>query len=86
MFRKVQLYGSAGGLTAANDQIWHQDIPDVKGVAENFDRFGASLTVGDFNRDDFDDLAIGVPGEDIGANINAGAVNILYGSVSGLTA
>ena len=40
----------------------------------------------DFNGDDFDDLAIGVPNEDVGGQVNAGAVNILYGSASGLTA
>jgi FG-GAP repeat len=39
----------------------------------------------DFNGDDFDDLAIGVPNEDVGGQVNAGAVNILYGSAGGLT-
>ena len=32
------------------------------------------------------DLAIGVPGEDIGAITGAGAVNVLYGSGGGLSA
>jgi hypothetical protein len=45
-----------------------------------------SQTLGDFNGDGFADLAIGVPGEDIGTLTNAGAVNILYGSAAGLTA
>jgi hypothetical protein len=36
----------------------------------------------DFN---LDDLAIGVPNEDVGGQVNAGAVNILYGSAGGLT-
>jgi hypothetical protein len=39
----------------------------------------------DFNGDGKDDLAIGVPLEDIGASEGAGAVNIIYGSTSGLT-
>ena len=39
----------------------------------------------DFNGDGFADLAVGVPDEDVGAVANAGAVNVLYGSASGLT-
>ncbi len=78
------IYGSNSGLTATGDQIWHQDSFGMEGIAEAFDRFGSSLTVGDFNNDGKDDLAIGVPGEDIGNITNAGATNILYGSASGL--
>ena len=40
----------------------------------------------DFNDDGADDLAVGVPGEDIGGPpFNSGAVNVLYGSAGGLT-
>jgi hypothetical protein len=45
-----------------------------------------SLSSSDFNQDGFADLAIGVSGEDIGGIGNAGAVNVLYGSASGLIA
>jgi hypothetical protein len=38
----------------------------------------------DYNGDGFTDLAIGVPGEDLGAVTDAGAVNVLYGSATGL--
>src|SRR5438552_1841156 len=38
----------------------------------------------DFNGDGFADLAIGVPGESIGAVAGAGAVNVIYGSAGGL--
>ena len=45
---------------------------------------------GDFNGDGFDDLAIGVPHEDIvtpeGTILDAGAVNVIYGSSNGLSA
>ena len=44
------------------------------------------MTGGDFDGDGFDDLAIGVPGEDIGAIEDAGSVNVLYGSGAWLTA
>ncbi|HZD02731.1 MAG TPA: FG-GAP repeat protein [Actinomycetes bacterium] len=39
----------------------------------------------DFNNDGADDLAVGVPGEDIGGIRDAGAVNVLYGSTAGVT-
>lgn len=39
----------------------------------------------DFNNDGADDLAVGVPGEDVGGVVDAGAVNVLYGSGAGLT-
>ena len=40
----------------------------------------------DYNGDGFPDLAIGAPGEDVGSAFGAGAVNVIYGSASGLTA
>jgi hypothetical protein len=33
------IYGSAAGLNAAGDQIWHQDVAGIEGVAEAGDRF-----------------------------------------------
>jgi FG-GAP repeat len=39
----------------------------------------------DFNNDGADDLAVGVPLDSVGAMVGAGAVNVLYGSASGLT-
>lgn len=80
------VYGSNSGLTAANNQIWHQDSAGVEGVAETGDLFGSSLSVGDFNKDGFDDLAIGAQGEDIGSISAAGSVQILFGSATGLVA
>jgi hypothetical protein len=50
------------------------------------DEFGWSVAAGDFNGDGRDDLAIGVPGEDVSDVSDAGAVNVLYGSANGLTA
>src|SRR4051812_27038323 len=43
---------------------------------------GGGIAKGDFNGDGFGDLAIGVPQEDIGTIKNAGAVNVIYGSVA----
>jgi hypothetical protein len=82
------LYGSVRGLqaTSPDDQLWGQDTPDVRDSARLFDLFGDSLGTGDFNNDGFADLAIGVPFENVGGVMDAGAVNVLYGSSGGLQA
>lgn len=79
------LHGGNSGLTASGDQFWHQNRPGVNGVNEAYDRFGATLAAGDFNGNGRDDLAVGVPGEDLGSLPDAGAVNVLYGAFAGLT-
>jgi hypothetical protein len=79
------LYGSAAKLTATGNQQFFQGSGGVAGVAEDGDTFGFALAVGDFNTNGFDDLAIGVLGEDVGSIQDAGAVNVLYGSATRLT-
>ena len=80
------LFGGPNGLSAAGDQFINQDTQGVEDTAEDFDSFGHSVTVGDFGKSEADDLAVGVPTEDLGTpnTTEAGAVNILYGSNSGL--
>jgi hypothetical protein len=77
-------------LGSANRQMWSQDTVGILDRAEAGDRFGAALAWGDFDLDGYDDLAIGVPGEDLTTNSgtikDAGAVAVLYGSSKGLTA
>jgi hypothetical protein len=73
------------GFPVVTDQFIHQDAAGIAEVGEDFDRFGDALTAGDFNNDQFFDLAIGVPGEDVnvagGAPIsNAGRAYVIYGS------
>jgi hypothetical protein len=46
----------------------------------------ASEVTADFNGDGFEDKAIGVPYEDIGSIVDAGAVHVIYGSSGGLNA
>ena len=62
-----------------------QDTPGVPGASESGDAFGGSLAAGNFNGDLYDDLAIGAPWEDVGVTDRAGAVNLLYGSMLGLS-
>lgn len=84
------IYGSSAGLddvpaadgTGWNDQFWNQNTPGVLGAAGDFDYFGSAVAAGDFDGDNVDDLAVGVPGE----SAYAGAVNVFYGSGVGLTA
>jgi len=57
---------------------------ELAGDAEPSDRFGAAVAAGDFNGDGFDDLAVGSPGETLGAAISAGVVTIGWGGPSGV--
>ena len=49
-------------------------------------RAGQDTSWFDYNGDGFGDLAIGIPGEIVGGDDGAGAVQVLYGSAAGLTA
>jgi len=53
------------------------------GYNEHDDLFGASLASADFNRDGYDDLAIGAPGEAPGSDPKSGAVYLFSGSIRG---
>ncbi|NTX09847.1 FG-GAP repeat protein [Myxococcus sp. CA056] len=79
------LFGSISGLTGTGAQSWSQAAAHVLEVTETGDRFGSALAAGDFNGDGFDELAVGVPSEDVGTVANVGAVNVLSGSIDGLT-
>ena len=80
------IYGSnhTEGLKAANNQIWHQGLNGTLETAEQNDGFGSALAAGDFNNNGFDDLAIGVAGEDIVNKGSIGIINVIYGTEHGL--
>jgi len=80
------LLGSATGLSFSGGQVWTQDSTGIPDAAEAGDGFGGSLASGDFNGDGRGDLAIGVPGEDVGASADAGQVHVVFGSPGGLSA
>ena len=78
-----EIRGSRAGPTTVGDRVWHQNRRGVRDRAERGDRFGAALASGDFDSDGYADLAIGVPGESLRGR-RAGAVQVLYGSRTGL--
>ena len=80
------LFGGPSKLVAGYSQSLHQGTKGTLDTKEGNDKYGTSLAAGDFNRDGFWDLAIGVPGQTVGGKSKAGAVAILPGAVLGLTA
>jgi FG-GAP repeat len=80
------LVGSPGGLTGTGSQLWSQDSPGVADQAEDGDRLGTALAIGDFNGDGPADLAMGAPGENLDRGFGSGVVHVLPGSATGLTA
>jgi hypothetical protein len=54
------------------------------GSLERGDRFGEALVGGNFDGDDFEDLVIGMPSEDVGTTTDAGVIVLLFGGPGGL--
>jgi FG-GAP repeat len=79
------LYGSTGaGLSGTGSQLFTQAASG--GAVEAGDSFGAALASGDFDGDGITDLAVGAPFEDVGSVLDAGAVSVLFGTATGLSA
>ncbi|GLY06015.1 esterase [Actinoplanes sp. NBRC 101535] len=74
-------YSSAAGLSAGK----RLRQTDQGAADEAGDAFGTSLAAGDFNKDGYADLAIGVPTEAVGT-VKAGMVMVYLGSATGLGA
>ena len=77
----IVIPGSAQALTGAGSYRRRQDQDGLPDRREDGDRFGSELVSADFNGDGFDDLAVGVRGEDG----NRGLLHVLPGSPRGLT-
>jgi hypothetical protein len=78
----VIINGSISGLSAGT-QIWNEG--SVGGGVQSNNAFGSALAANDFNGDGYADLAIGIPNESHSGYINAGQVDVVYGSSSGLS-
>jgi hypothetical protein len=79
------------GLDAAGVTYWAQTTAGVRDDCEVNDRFGSALAAGSFSETPLgqprtDDLAVGVPGEALSGVSLAGAVAVLFGGSTGLTA
>ncbi len=83
--RLIVLYADESGPTTVDPQVWGQNSPVLQDSAEANDRFSSVLAAGDFDNDGCADLVIGIPQEDIGADLDAGAVSVIYGDEDGLT-
>ncbi|MFE7274177.1 FG-GAP-like repeat-containing protein [Streptomyces sp. NPDC057623] len=79
------LYGSPTGAGAGKIQSLSQNSAGVPGGAEAGDGFGSHTSAGDFNGDGYADLAVGVPGEDVGSDTDGGTAVILWGGSAGLS-
>jgi hypothetical protein len=74
------LHSNGSGLTTSGAERWTRTAARTIGAPAIEDRYGSSLTTGDYNDDGAVDLAIGVPYYDDGATADDGAVEVLYGS------
>lgn len=83
----VVFYGSSDGLYAVLGRTkteWLNQEEHTTRTNDDRDMFGYSLAAGDFDGDDYDDLAIGVPNKDLNGRSNTGIVVVFYGSWQGL--
>ncbi|MFV8752730.1 integrin alpha [Nannocystaceae bacterium ST9] len=78
------IYGGTSGLSDSGDQILYQGN-GLAGSTAADGEIGWRLTVGRFDSDSYDDLAVGANEADPGSSSSAGEVYLVKGSVSGLT-
>ena len=71
------MYGVAKDASGISYRLFSQSDTGT-GTSADGDLFGYSLATGDFNHDHYPDLAIGVPGREIGSATDAGAVVVVY--------
>lgn len=78
------IFGSGSGLNGGDSIFFTQRGTVVPGRPSGGDGFGAALTVGDFDGDGHDDLAVGIPGKDRPGVSDVGRIVVFYGRNSGL--
>jgi hypothetical protein len=79
----VVLFGSESGLSWQRRVQITQATAGVPGRPEEADAFGAAVGCGRTNRDRFDDIVVGVPGES-GRRFDVGQITVLPGSAAGV--
>ncbi|MGW4541639.1 VCBS repeat-containing protein [Streptomyces chartreusis] len=80
------VYGSATGLKTSSKQVISQNTPGVTDSAETADLFGSAVSTADLDQDGFDDLLVGVTGEDsVEGGAETGLVQVVWGGPNGLS-
>ena len=80
------IYGTRDGLRSRKNQLLTQSWTGMQNAPHAFDRFGNGLTAKNFDANPGTDLAVSVPGEDLGPDYDAGAISVIFGSaVRGLS-
>ncbi|MGA4850174.1 FG-GAP repeat protein [Streptomyces sp. G5(2025)] len=77
------VFGGEDGPGTGGVRRITQATVEVPGTPETGDRFGAAVTTAHVDDDQYADLVIGAPGEDLGAKTDAGSVTVLYGTGDG---
>jgi hypothetical protein len=80
----LALPGSPSGLRTSERRLLYEGTPGVPGYTRGADGFGWRLAAGDLDADGRDDLAVGLVGDDTARGYDVGAVDVLFGSVTGL--
>ena len=83
--RLVVFYGDADGRIGEGTRgTVTQNSPSVGDGSEAGDRFGFALAVADVDCDEYTDVVVGSPYEDVGGQTDAGLVQIVKGGPGGL--
>ena len=75
--------GGRQQAVSPDDLLLSQSTSDIADEPDFFDGYGAVLSGADFNDDGFADVVVGIPDENLGTAIDAGAANIVYGGAHG---
>ncbi|MGB4859766.1 MAG: FG-GAP repeat protein [Dokdonella sp.] len=73
------VYQGVAGLMNTNEEVFFRGANGLTGSAIANEQLGYALAAGDFNGDDIDDLAVGIPGNGCAGQANAGSVMVLRG-------
>lgn len=68
-----------GGLFPEDVEVFYRGFNGLTGVPEANEDLGHALAAGDFNGDEVDDLAVGIPGATCAGFVDSGSVMVLLG-------